>query len=79
MLILSLYIVISTQYGSRKDAEAALELFAKGTVRAIVATEPLSHVNKIIDELRSFNVRGRKVVTAHHGKVKDILHFLHET
>ena len=37
-------------------------LFLQGAVRAVVHAEPLTNVNKIIDELRSFEVTGRKVV-----------------
>ncbi|KAF5350811.1 hypothetical protein D9758_010404 [Tetrapyrgos nigripes] len=73
--------ILSTQYGSREDAVKALELFANGSVRAIVATEPLTNVNKIIDELRAFDVRGRKVVIPHgdhHGKVREFFHSLHQ-
>ncbi|THU97199.1 GroES-like protein [Dendrothele bispora CBS 962.96] len=54
--------LISTTYGSRKDAESALDLFAKGIVRPIVSTESLHNVNDVIDELRASKVRGRKVV-----------------
>ncbi|KAF5328118.1 hypothetical protein D9758_018387 [Tetrapyrgos nigripes] len=61
--------VVTTQYGSRKDAEAALELFANGTVKPVVSTVPLGEVNKVIDELRASKVRGRKVVIPGHDHV----------
>ncbi|KAJ6632409.1 chaperonin 10-like protein [Mycena sp. CBHHK59/15] len=52
----------STLYGPRSALVAALELFATGTVRAHVHSEPLENVNKVIDELRAFQITGRKVV-----------------
>ncbi|KAJ7472074.1 chaperonin 10-like protein [Mycena latifolia] len=36
-----------------------------GTVRAHVHSEPLKNVNKVIDELRAFEITGRKVVIPH--------------
>ncbi|KAI4527644.1 GroES-like protein [Schizophyllum commune Loenen D] len=49
-------------YGTRSATEAALELFANGSVKARVVTEPFENVNKIIDELRAYEVSGRKVL-----------------
>ncbi|KAJ7186963.1 chaperonin 10-like protein [Mycena filopes] len=45
----------------------ALKLFAEGTVKPHVHAEPLENVNKVIDELRAFEITGRKVVIPHHG------------
>ncbi|KAJ7485083.1 hypothetical protein B0H11DRAFT_1861886 [Mycena galericulata] len=52
-------------YGPRSALVAALDLFAKGIVRAHVHSEPLKNVNKVIDELRAFEITGRKVVIPH--------------
>ncbi|KAJ7641593.1 hypothetical protein FB45DRAFT_359806 [Roridomyces roridus] len=57
--------ILGSPYGPRSALVAALDLFANGTVRAHVSSEPLENVNKVIDELRSFTVLGRKVVVAH--------------
>ncbi|KAJ7764921.1 hypothetical protein B0H16DRAFT_1413833 [Mycena metata] len=53
-------------YGPRSALVAALDLFAKGTVKAHVHAEPLENVNKVIDELRAFEITGRKVVVPRH-------------
>ncbi|KAJ7139985.1 hypothetical protein C8R43DRAFT_1202064 [Mycena crocata] len=55
----------SSSYGPRSALVAALDLFAKGTVRAHVHSEPLENVNKVIDELRAYEILGRKVVVPH--------------
>ncbi|KAJ7137171.1 hypothetical protein C8R44DRAFT_608177 [Mycena epipterygia] len=52
----------SSTYGPRSALVAALDLFATGAVRAHVHSEPLENINKVIDELRSFEIVGRKVV-----------------
>ncbi|KAJ7611197.1 hypothetical protein FB45DRAFT_320395 [Roridomyces roridus] len=52
-------------YGPRSALVAALDLFAKGIVRGHVHEEPLESVNKVIDELRSSEILGRKVLVAH--------------
>ncbi|KAL1730768.1 chaperonin 10-like protein [Schizophyllum commune] len=49
-------------YGPRSATEAALELFSNGSVKARVTAEPIENVNKIIDELRAYEVSGRKVL-----------------
>ncbi|KAJ7828001.1 hypothetical protein B0H13DRAFT_1656560 [Mycena leptocephala] len=54
-------------YGPRSSLVAVLDLFAKGIVRAHVHSEPLANVNKVIDELRAFEITGRKVVIPHHS------------
>ncbi|KAJ7910474.1 hypothetical protein B0H13DRAFT_2012154 [Mycena leptocephala] len=54
-----------SSYGPRSALVAALDLFAKGTVRAHVHSEPLENVNEVIDELRAFEITGRKVVIPH--------------
>ncbi|KAJ7689018.1 hypothetical protein B0H17DRAFT_1067502 [Mycena rosella] len=54
-----------SSYGPRSALVAALDLFAKGTVKAHVHSEPLENVNKVIDELRAFEITGRKVVMPH--------------
>ncbi|KAJ7602758.1 hypothetical protein FB45DRAFT_1046569 [Roridomyces roridus] len=51
-------------YGPRSALVAALDLFAKGTVRAHVSEHPVENVNEIIEELRASDVLGRKVVVA---------------
>ncbi|KAJ7611190.1 hypothetical protein FB45DRAFT_1119792 [Roridomyces roridus] len=51
-----------SSYGPRSALVAALDLFAKGTVRAHVSEHPLESVNEIIEELRASDVLGRKVV-----------------
>ncbi|KAJ7644866.1 hypothetical protein FB45DRAFT_862117 [Roridomyces roridus] len=52
-------------YGPRSALVAVLDLFAKGIVRGHVHEEPLENVNKVIDEPRSSEILGRKVVVAH--------------
>ncbi|KAJ7485078.1 hypothetical protein B0H11DRAFT_1806390 [Mycena galericulata] len=54
-----------SSYGPRSALVAALDLFAKGIVHAHVHSEPLENVNKVIDELRAFEITGRKVVIPH--------------
>ncbi|KAJ7156301.1 chaperonin 10-like protein [Mycena filopes] len=55
----------TNQYGPRSALVAALDLFAKGTVRAHISSEPLENINRVIDELRAFEIVGRKVVIPH--------------
>ncbi|KAJ7838212.1 chaperonin 10-like protein [Mycena olivaceomarginata] len=52
----------TSTYGPRSALVAALDLFATGAIRAHVHSEPLENTNKVIDELRSFEIVGRKVV-----------------
>ncbi|KAJ7152929.1 hypothetical protein C8R46DRAFT_1006817 [Mycena filopes] len=56
-----------SSYGPRSALVQALKLFAEGTVKPHVHAEPLENVNKVIDELRAFEITGRKVVIPHHG------------
>ncbi|KAJ7463176.1 chaperonin 10-like protein [Mycena latifolia] len=46
--------ILSSAYSSQPDLEEVLDLFAK--------SERLANVNKVINELRSFQITGRKVV-----------------
>ncbi|KAJ7187002.1 hypothetical protein C8R46DRAFT_1273975 [Mycena filopes] len=55
-----------SQYGPRSALVTALELFAEGTVKAHVSAEPLQNINKVLDEMRAFEISGRKVVIPHH-------------
>ncbi|KAJ6542031.1 chaperonin 10-like protein [Mycena vulgaris] len=57
--------ILGSTYGDRNALVTVLDLFAKGTVRAHVHAEPLENVNKVIDELRAFQITGRKVVIPH--------------
>ncbi|KAJ7907891.1 hypothetical protein B0H13DRAFT_2017768 [Mycena leptocephala] len=57
--------ILGSTYGDRSVLVAVLDLFAKGTIRAHVHSEPLENVNKVIDELRAFEIIGRKVVIPH--------------
>ncbi|KAJ6580706.1 hypothetical protein B0H19DRAFT_930641 [Mycena capillaripes] len=57
--------ILGSTYGDRSALVAVLDLFAKGTIRAHVHSEPLENVNKVIDELRAFEITGRKVVIPH--------------
>ncbi|KAJ6552020.1 chaperonin 10-like protein [Mycena vulgaris] len=57
--------ILGSTFGDRKALVTVLDLFAKGTVRAHVHAEPLENVNKVIDELRAFQIIGRKVVSPH--------------
>ncbi|KAJ7152930.1 chaperonin 10-like protein [Mycena filopes] len=59
--------VLGSSYGPRSALVQALKLFAEGTVKAHLHAEPLENVNKVIDELRAFEITGRKVVIPHHG------------
>ncbi|KAJ6580723.1 chaperonin 10-like protein [Mycena capillaripes] len=63
--VISWIAVLGSTYGDRSDLVAVLDLFAKGMVRAHVHSEPLENVNKVIDELRAFEITGRKVVVPH--------------
>ncbi|KAJ6632395.1 chaperonin 10-like protein [Mycena sp. CBHHK59/15] len=54
--------ILGSTYGPPSALVAALELFSKGIVRAHVETEPLENIGKVINELRSFEIIGRKVV-----------------
>ncbi|KAJ7679495.1 chaperonin 10-like protein [Mycena polygramma] len=54
--------IITSRYGPSSALVAALDLFAKGTVHAHITTERLEDANKAIDELRSFEIVGRKVL-----------------
>ncbi|KAJ7278382.1 hypothetical protein C8J57DRAFT_163655 [Mycena rebaudengoi] len=58
--------ILSSSYGPRSALTAVLDLFAKGTVRAHVHSEPLENVNKVLHELRALQITGRKVVIPHH-------------
>ncbi|KAJ7457389.1 chaperonin 10-like protein [Mycena latifolia] len=57
--------ILGSTYGKCSDLVTVLDLFAKGTVRAHVHAEPLADINKIIDELRAFEITGRKVLIPH--------------
>ncbi|KAJ7187018.1 chaperonin 10-like protein [Mycena filopes] len=59
--------VVGSTYGPRSALVEVLNLFAKGIVKAHVSSEPLENVNKVIDELRAFEITGRKVVIPHHA------------
>ncbi|KAF7328738.1 alcohol dehydrogenase [Mycena venus] len=52
----------TSTYGPRSALVTALKLFATGEVRGHVHSEPLENINKVIDELRAFEIVGRKVV-----------------
>ncbi|KAJ6516876.1 chaperonin 10-like protein [Mycena vitilis] len=52
----------TSTYGPRSALVAALDLFATGAVRAHVHTDTLENVNKVVDQIRAFEVVGRKVV-----------------
>ncbi|KAJ6537386.1 hypothetical protein DFH09DRAFT_930882 [Mycena vulgaris] len=54
--------IISSSYGPESALEEVLDLFAEGTIRPQIQSEPLENVNKVISELRSFEFTGRKVV-----------------
>ncbi|KAJ7611202.1 hypothetical protein FB45DRAFT_1037537 [Roridomyces roridus] len=53
-----------SSYGPRSALVAALDLFSKEIIQAHVSEEPLENVNEIIEELRSSDLLGRKVVVA---------------
>ncbi|KAF7328724.1 alcohol dehydrogenase [Mycena venus] len=57
--------ILGSTYGDRSVLATVLDLFAKGSIRAHVHSEPLENVNKVIDELRAFEIIGRKVVIPH--------------
>ncbi|KAJ6558309.1 hypothetical protein B0H19DRAFT_994190 [Mycena capillaripes] len=57
--------ILGNTYGDRSTLSTVLDLFAKGTIRAHVHSEPLEKVNQVIDELRAFEITGRKVVVPH--------------
>ncbi|KAJ7925468.1 chaperonin 10-like protein [Mycena leptocephala] len=52
-------------YGPASALVSVLDLFAKGIVKAHVESAPLEDANKVIDELRSFEIVGRKVLIPH--------------
>ncbi|KAJ7849586.1 hypothetical protein B0H13DRAFT_2088490 [Mycena leptocephala] len=54
--------ILSSTYGPKSAAEEVLDLFAKGTIRPYIRSEPLENVNKVINQLRAFQITGRKVV-----------------
>ncbi|KAJ6617305.1 hypothetical protein B0H10DRAFT_1797617 [Mycena sp. CBHHK59/15] len=54
--------ILSSTYGPKSAAEEVLDLFAKGTIRPYIKCEPLENVNKVINELRAFQITGRKVI-----------------
>ncbi|KAJ6527644.1 chaperonin 10-like protein [Mycena capillaripes] len=45
--------ILGSTGGDQSDLAAVLDLFAKGTIRAHVHSEPLENVNKVLDELRA--------------------------
>ncbi|KAF7345585.1 alcohol dehydrogenase [Mycena venus] len=57
--------ILGSTGGDQNDLAAVLDLFAKGTIRAHVHSEPLENVNKVLDELRASEYTGRKVVIPH--------------
>ncbi|KAJ7596378.1 GroES-like protein [Mycena floridula] len=54
--------ILSSSYGPRSAAVAALDLFAEGIVHPHVKTIALSEVNDAIDDLRAYRTLGRQVV-----------------
>ncbi|KAJ7472031.1 chaperonin 10-like protein [Mycena latifolia] len=61
-----------SSYGPPSALVTVLDLFAKGTVKAHVYSEPLANVNKVIDELRAFEITGRKVVIPPSEPIADL-------
>ncbi|KAJ7615874.1 hypothetical protein FB45DRAFT_757693 [Roridomyces roridus] len=61
-IILSGVQIVGNTYGPQSALVEVLDLFAKDIIRAHVSAEPLENVNRVIDELRSFEIVGRKVV-----------------
>ncbi|KAJ7659980.1 hypothetical protein B0H17DRAFT_1095640 [Mycena rosella] len=57
--------ILGSTYGERSTLVTVLDLFAKGIVVGHVHAEPLENINKVIDELRAFEITGRKVVIPH--------------
>ncbi|KAJ7192028.1 hypothetical protein GGX14DRAFT_380504 [Mycena pura] len=57
--------ILGSTAGDQNDLAAVLDLFAKGSIRAHVHSEPLENVNKVLDELRASTYTGRKVVIPH--------------
>ncbi|KAJ7190429.1 hypothetical protein GGX14DRAFT_382172 [Mycena pura] len=57
--------ILGSTGGDQNDLAAVLDLFAKGSIRAHVQSEPLENVNKVLDELRASAYTGRKVVIPH--------------
>ncbi|KAJ7510674.1 GroES-like protein [Mycena galericulata] len=54
--------ILASTYGPKTAIEEVLDLFAKGTIRPYIKSEPLENVGKVINQLRAFQVTGRKVV-----------------
>ncbi|KAJ7611429.1 GroES-like protein [Mycena polygramma] len=54
--------ILTSTYGPKSAAEEVLDLFAKGTIRPHIEGVPLEDVNKTLNDLRAFQVTGRKVV-----------------
>ncbi|KAJ7622761.1 chaperonin 10-like protein [Mycena polygramma] len=52
----------TSTYGPRSALVAALDLFSTGAVRSHVESDTLENVNKVVDQIRSFEIVGRKVV-----------------
>lgn len=55
----------ATAVGTRQELLEVLAMAAAGKVRCQVATEPLSHVNHALEQLREGQVAGRIVLTLH--------------
>ncbi|KAF7339023.1 alcohol dehydrogenase [Mycena venus] len=54
--------ILSSAYGPRSAMEEVLQLFAKGTIHPHFTVEGLKNVGKAINELRAFEITGRKVI-----------------
>ncbi|KAK7681693.1 hypothetical protein QCA50_015040 [Cerrena zonata] len=53
-------------YGSRDDLVEVLDLFAKRTIKGVVTAVPLEKVNEVLDDLRAYEIHGRRVVIPSH-------------
>lgn len=49
--------------GTRQDLNEALQFAAEGVVQAATTTQPLTDINRILDELRVGHIDGRAVIT----------------
>ncbi|KAJ7092952.1 GroES-like protein [Mycena belliarum] len=54
--------ILSNSYGPKSALEEVLDLFAKGLIHPSIQSEPLEDIGKVINELRSSRITGKKVV-----------------
>ncbi len=61
-VVLNRYTIRGSIVGTRIDLEEALAFAAEGKVKATIATQPLSSINEVFEQLKTGKINGRVVL-----------------